>query len=113
MKLKTTLLGIACAIITPVVSPKPNHDRHDDDDDDRLGTITEYAGSASLSKKRAARHVSLWRERYLRPAAAPRSRKSRCALHEGRRARQGPLHTEGEDRILNRVEIDDIEIDDD
>jgi hypothetical protein len=117
MKLKTTLLGIACAIVTPVVFAQTETTTTTTTTTTTgSGTITEYApGSAFVVKEssgpvpyRYGQNVT-----YVTPSGATLTEEQvRTHVKVGAPVKVHYI-TEGENRILNRVEIDEIEIDDD
>jgi hypothetical protein len=115
MKLKTTLLGIACAIITPVVFAQTETTTVTTTTTGS-GTITEYApGSAFVVKETSGPVTYRYGENvtYItRGGATLTEEQVRTHMKVGAPVKVHYV-TEGEDRILNRVEIDDIEIDDD
>lgn len=117
MKLKTTLLGIACAIVTPVVFAQTETTTTTTTTTTTgTGTITEYSPGSAFIVKESSGPVSY---RYgERMTYVTRSGKALTDDEVRTRVKVGtPVNvhfsTEGDERILNRVEIDDIEIDDD
>lgn len=116
MKLKTTLLGIACAIITPVVFAQTETTTTTTTTTTGSGTITEYTpGSAFIVRETSGPVTYRYGENvtYVTRSGTPLTEEQvRTHVKVGAPVRV-QFATEGEDRILNRVEIDDIEIDDD
>jgi hypothetical protein len=108
MKLKSTLLGIACAIVTSVASAQITTTTS-------TGTITEYSPGSTFVIRETAGPVSY---RYGETIT--------YVTRTGRPLTEEQVHTyikvgapvnvhyitEGDERILNRVEVDEIEIDD-
>jgi hypothetical protein len=113
MKLKNTLLGIACAIVTPVVFAQTTTTITTTTG---TGTITEYAPGSTFVVTETSGPVTY---RYGESVTyVTRSGKTLTEEQVRTHVKVGiPVNvhfsTEGEDRILNRVEIDEIEIDDD
>ena len=111
MKLKNTLLGIACAIVTPVVFAQTVTTTTT-----TTGTITEYTPDSVFVIRESSGSVTY---RYGETVTyVTRSGKTLTEDQVRTHVKVGtPVNvhfsTEGEDRILNRVEIDDIEIEDD
>ncbi len=117
MKLKTTLLGIACAIVTPVVFAQTETTTTTTTTTTTgTGTITEYApGSAFIVKETSGPVTYRYGENVTyvtRGGAALTEEQVRTRVKVGAPVTVHYI-TEGENRILNRVEIDEIEIDDD
>ncbi|HEU4679318.1 MAG TPA: hypothetical protein VFS35_07340 [Terrimicrobiaceae bacterium] len=116
MKLKATLLGIACAIITPVVFAQTETTTTTTTTTTGSGTITEYSpGSAFIVRETSGPVTYRYGENvtYVTRSGAPLTEEQvRTHVKVGVPVRV-QYSTEGENRILNRVEIDDIEIDDD
>ncbi|HEY5814089.1 MAG TPA: hypothetical protein VIT23_15715 [Terrimicrobiaceae bacterium] len=116
MKLKTTLLGIVCALATPVVFAQSTTTTTTTTTTTGSGTITEYAPGASFVVKESSGPVSY---RYgERMTYITRSGKTLSEDDVRTRVKVGtPVNVyfdnDGDERILNRVEIDDIEVDDD
>jgi hypothetical protein len=114
MKLKTALLGITCAIVTPVVFAQETTTTTTVTTSS--GTLTEYAPGSAFVVKETSGPVSY---RYgEKTTYTTRSGQPLTDEQIKTRIKVGaPVNvhysTEGEDRIINRVEIDDIEIDDD
>jgi hypothetical protein len=115
MKLKTTLLGIACAIVTPVVFAQ-TETTTTVTTTTGTGTITEYTPSSAFVVRETSGPVTYrYGENvtYVTRSGAPLTEEQvRTHVKVGVPVRV-QYSTEGEDRILNRVEIDDIDIDDD
>jgi hypothetical protein len=115
MKIRTTLLGIVCAMATPVVFAQSTTTTTTTTTMGS-GTITEYTpGSAFVVRETAGPVTYRYGENVTyvtRSGAALTEEQVRTHVKVGAPVR---VHysTEGEDRILNRVEIDEIEIDDD
>ena len=117
MKLKTTLLGIACAIVTPVVLAQTETTTTTTTTTTTgSGTITEYTpGSAFVVKETAGPVTYRYGENvtYVTPSGVTLTEEQvRTHVKVGAPVKV-QYSTQGEDRILNRVEIDEIEIDDD
>jgi hypothetical protein len=116
MKIRTTLLGIACALATPAVFAQSTTTTTTTTTTGGSGTITEYApGSAFVVKESAGPVTYRYGENIsyvTRSGTALTEEQVRTHVKVGAPVRV-QYSTEGEDRILNRVEIDDIEIDDD
>ena len=116
MKLKSTLLGIACAIVTPVVFAQTETTTTTTTTTTSIGTITEYSPGTAFVVKETSGPVSY---RYGETITyVTRSGKTLTDDEVRTRVKVGipvSVHfsTQGEDRIINRVEIDDIEIDKD
>ena len=116
MKLKTALLGITCAIVTPVVFAQETTTTTTTTTTTGTGTITEYApGSAFVVKETSGPVSYRYGEKIIystRGGQALTDEEIKTRVKVG-----APVNvhysTEGEDRMINRVEIDDIEIDDD
>ena len=93
-----------------------HHDDDHDHNDGGSGTITEYTpGSAFMVKESAGPVTYRYGENITyvtRSGTALTEEQVRTHVKVGAPVRV-QYSTEGEDRILNRVEIDDIEIDDD
>jgi hypothetical protein len=115
MKIKTTLLGIVCAMATPVVFAQSTTTTTTTTTMGS-GTITEYTpGSAFIVKESAGPVTYRYGENVsyvTKSGTALTEEQVRTHVKVGAPVRV-QYSTEGEDRILNRVEIDDIEIDDD
>jgi hypothetical protein len=115
MKLRSTLLGIACAIITPVVLAQQTTTTTTTTTTSS-GTITEYApGSAFVVKETSGPVSYRYGEKVTyvtRGGQALTEDEVRTRVKVGTPVNVHYI-TEGEDRIIDRVEIDDIEIDDD
>jgi hypothetical protein len=113
MKLKTTLLAIACAIVTPGVFAQTTTTVTTTTGS---GTITEYVpGTSFVVRESAGPVIYRYGENvtYITRSGAPLTEEQvRTHVKVGAPVRV-QYSTEGEDRILNRVEIDDIEIEDD
>ena len=96
--------------------PKHHHDHHHHQLPHGSGTITEYApGSAFIVKESAGPVTYRYGENvtYVTRSGAPLTEEQvRTHVKVGAPVRV-QYSSEGENRILNRVEIDDIEIDDD
>ena len=96
--------------------PKHHHDHHHHHNYRGSGTITEYApGSAFIVKESAGPVTYRYGENvtYVTRSGAPLTEEQvRTHVKVGAPVRV-QYSSEGENRILNRVEIDDIEIDDD
>jgi hypothetical protein len=116
MKIRTTLLAIVCALASPVVFAQSTTTTTTTTTTMGSGTITEYApGSAFIVKESAGPVTYRYGENvtYVTRGGAPLTEEQvRTHVKVGAPVRV-QYSTEGEDRILNRVEIDDIEIDDD
>jgi hypothetical protein len=116
MKLKTTLLGIACAIVTPVVFAQTETTTTTTTTTTGSGTITEYTpGSAFVVKETSGPVTYRYGQNvtYVTPSGATLTEEQvRTHVKVGTPVRV-QYSTEGENRILNRIEIDEIEIDDD
>jgi hypothetical protein len=116
MKLKSTLLGIACAIVTPVVFAQTETTTTTTTTTTSSGTITEYSPGSTFIIKETSGPVSY---RYGETVTyVTRSGKTLTADEVRARVKVGiPVNvhfsTEGDDRIINRIEVDDIEIDKD
>jgi hypothetical protein len=117
MKLKTTFLGIACAIVTPVVFAQ-TETITTTTTTVGTGTIVEYTpGSAFVVRETSGPVTYRYGEgvTYItRSGTALTEEQVRTRVKVGAPVRVHYI-TEGEDRILNRVEIDDdeVEVDDD
>jgi hypothetical protein len=115
MKLKTTLLGIACAIVTPVVFAQTETTTTTTTTTTGSGTITQYTpGSAFVVTESSGPVMYRYGPTvtYVTRSGTPLTEEQvRTHVKVGAPVRVHYI-TEGEDRILNRVEIDDIEIDD-
>jgi hypothetical protein len=109
MKLKSTLLGIACAIVTPVVFAQ-TETTTTTTTTTSSGTITEYSPGSAFVVKETSGPVSY---RYgERITYVTRSGKTLTDDEVRTRVKVGiPVNvrfsTEGEDRIIDRIEIDD------
>jgi hypothetical protein len=109
MKLKSTLLGIACAIVTPVIFAQ-TETTTTTTTTTSSGTITEYSpGSAFIVKETSGPVSYRYGERI---TYVTRSGKSLTDDEVRTRVKVGiPVNvrfsTEGEDRIIDRIEIDD------
>ena len=116
MKIRTTLLGIVCALATPAVFAQSTTTTTTTTTTGGTGTITEYTpGSAFVVKETAGPVTYRYGENIsyvTRSGTALTEEQVRTHVKVGAPVRV-QYSTEGEDRILNRVEIDDIEIDDD
>jgi hypothetical protein len=116
MKLKMTLLGIACAILTPVVFAQTETTTTTTTVTTGAGTITEYApGSAFVVRETSGPVMYRYGENvtYVTRSGAPLTEEQvRTHVKVGVPVRV-QYSTEGDHRILNRIEIDDIDIDDD
>jgi hypothetical protein len=110
MKLKITLLGIACAIVTPVVFAQTETTTTTTTTTTGTGTITEYSpGSAFVVKESSGPVTYRYGER---TTYVTRSGKTLTDDEVRTRVKVGtPVNIhfskEGDERILNRVEIDD------
>jgi hypothetical protein len=115
MKLKSTLLGIACAIVAPVVFAQ-TETTTTTTTTTSSGTITEYSPGTTFVIKETSGPVTY---RYGDTVTyVTRSGKTLTADEVRTRVKVGiPVNVhysaEGEDRIINRVEVDDIEVDED
>jgi hypothetical protein len=109
MKLKSTLLGIACAIVTPVIFAQ-TETTTTTTTTTSSGTITEYSPGSAFVVKETSGPVSY---RYgERITYVTRSGKTLTDDEVRTRVKVGiPVNvrfsTEGEDRIIDRIEIDD------
>jgi ligand-binding SRPBCC domain-containing protein len=109
MKLKSTLLGIACAIVTPVVFAQ-TETTTTTTTTTSSGTITEYSPGSAFVVKETSGPVSY---RYgERITYVTRGGKTLTDDEVRTRVKVGiPVNvrfsTEGEDRIIDRIEIDD------
>jgi hypothetical protein len=109
MKLKSTLLGIACAIVTPVIFAQ-TETTTTTTTTTSSGTITEYSpGSAFIVKETSGPVSYRYGERI---TYVTRSGKTLTDDEVRTRVKVGiPVNvrfsTEGEDRIIDRIEIDD------
>ena len=109
MKLKSTLLGIACAIVTPVIFAQTKTTTTTTTTTSS-GTITEYSpGSAFIVKETSGPVSYRYGERI---TYVTRSGKTLTDDEVRTRVKVGiPVNvrfsTEGEDRIIDRIEIDD------
>jgi hypothetical protein len=117
MKIRNTLLGIVCAMATPVVfAQSTTTTTTTTTTTGGSGTITEYTpGSAFIVKESAGPVTYRYGENVTyvtRSGTALTEEQVRTHVKVGAPVRV-QYSTEGENRILNRVEIDDIEIDDD
>ena len=110
MKLKSTLLGIACAIVTPVVFAQTETTTTTTTTTTSSGTITEYSPGSAFVVKETSGPVSY---RYGETITyVTRSGKTLTDDEVRTRVKVGiPVNvrfsTEGEDRIIDRIEIDD------
>jgi hypothetical protein len=110
MKLKSTLLGIACAIVTPVVFAQTETTTTTTTTRTSTGTISEYSPGSAFVVKETSGPVSY---RYgERITYVTRSGKTLTDDEVRTRVKVGiPVNvrfsTEGEDRIINRIEIED------
>jgi hypothetical protein len=115
MKLKTTLLGIACAMITPVVFAQ-TETTTTVTTTTGTGTITEYTpGSAFVVRETSGPVMYRYGETVTyvtRGGAALTEEQVRTRVKVGAPVTVHYI-TDGDHRVLNRVEVDDIEIDDD
>ena len=120
MKLKSTLLGIACAIVTPVVFAQTETTTTTTTTTTGTGTITEYSPGSAFVVKETSGPVSY---RYGEKVTyVTRSGKALTDDEVRTRVKVGtPVNvmysTQGDDRIIDRVEIDDdgeveVEVDD-
>ena len=116
MKLKSTLLGIACAIVTSVAFAQTETTTTTTTVTTSTGTISEYAPGSAFVVKETSGPVSY---RYGETITyVTRSGKTLTDDEVRTNVKVGApvsvhFRTEGEDRIINRVEVDDeIEIDD-
>ncbi|HEY5706240.1 MAG TPA: hypothetical protein VIS96_11765 [Terrimicrobiaceae bacterium] len=111
MKLRSTLLGIACAIVTSFASAQTTTTTTIS-----TGTITEYSPGTTFVVKETTGAITY---RYGETVTyVTRSGQALTDEEVRTRVKVGmPVNvhfsTEGDERILNRVEIDEIEIDDD
>ena len=109
MKLKSTLLGIACAIVTPVIFAQ-TETTTTTTTTTSSGTITEYSpGSAFIVKETSGPVSYRYGERI---TYVTRSGKTLTDDEVRTRVKVGiPVNvrfsTEGDDRIIDRIEIDD------
>jgi hypothetical protein len=114
MKLKSTLLGIACAIVTSVVfaQTETTTTTTTTTTTRSSGTITEYSPGSTFVIKETSGPVTY---RYGETVTyVTRSGKTLTADEVRTRVKVGiPVNahfsTEGEDRIINRVEVEDID----
>jgi hypothetical protein len=110
MKLKSTLLGIACAIVTPVVFAQTETTTTTTTTRTSTGTISEYSPGSAFVVKETSGPVSY---RYGETITyVTRSGKTLTDDEVRTRVKVGiPVNvrfsTEGEDRIINRIEIED------
>jgi len=110
MKLKSTLLGIACAIVTSVVFAQTETTTTTTTTTTSSGTITEYSPGSAFVVKETSGPVSY---RYGETITyVTRSGKTLTDDEVRTRIKVGiPVNvqfsTEGEDRIIDRIEIDD------
>jgi hypothetical protein len=115
MKIRTTLLGIVCAMAAPVVFAQSTTTTTTTTTGGS-GTLTEYTpGSAFIVKESAGPVTYRYGENVTyvtKSGTALTEEQVRTHVKVGAPVRV-QYSSEGEDRILNRVEIDDIEIDDD
>ena len=120
MKLKSTLLGIACAIVTPVVFAQTETTTTTTTTTTSTGTITEYSPGSAFVVKETSGPVSY---RYGEKVTyVTRSGKALTDDEVRTRVKVGtPVNvmysTQGDDRIIDRIEIDDdgeveVEVDD-
>ena len=108
MKLKNTLLGIACAIVTSIVSAQMTTTTS-------TGTITEYSpGSTFVVTETSGPVIYRYGETitYVTRSGQPLSEEQVRTIKVGTPVNVHYV-TEGDARILNRVEVDEIEVDDD
>ena len=109
MKLKKTLLGIACAIVTPVVFAQ-TETTTTTTTRTSTGTITEYSPGSAFVVKETSGPVSY---RYGETITyVTRSGKTLTDDEVRTRVKVGipvkvQFSTEGEDRIIDRIKIDD------
>jgi hypothetical protein len=109
MKLKSTVLGIACAIVTSVVLAQ-TETTTTTTTTTGTGTITEYSPGSAFVVKETSGPVSY---RYGEKVTyVTRSGKTLTDDEVRTRVKVGipvsvQFSTEGKDRIINRVEIDD------
>ena len=115
MKIRNTLLSIACAIITPGLFAQQTTTTTTTTTTGS-GTITEYTpGSAFIVKETSGPVTYRYGENVTyvtKSGAALTEEQVRTHVKVGAPVRV-QYSSEGEDRIMNRIEIDDIEIDDD
>jgi hypothetical protein len=110
MKLKSTLLGIACAIVTSVVFAQTETTTTTTTTTTSSGTITEYSPGSAFVVKETSGPVSY---RYGETITyVTRSGKTLTDDEVRTRVKVGipvkvQFSTEGEDRIIDRIEIDD------
>jgi hypothetical protein len=110
MKLKNTLLGIACAIVTSIASAQMTTTTTTS-----TGTITEYSpGSTFVVKETTGPVTYRYGETitYVTRSGQPLSEEQVRTIKVGTPVNVHYV-TEGDARILNRVEVDEIEVDDD
>jgi hypothetical protein len=108
MKLKSTLLGIACAIVTSIASAQMTTVTSS-------GTITEYSPGSTFIIKETTGPVSYrYGETitYVTRSGQPLSEEQVRTIRVGTPVNVHYV-TEGDQRILNRVEVDEIEVDED
>ena len=111
MKLKSTLLGIACAIVSPVVFAQTETTTTTTTTTrTSTGTITEYSPGSAFVVKETSGPVSY---RYGETITyVTRSGKTLTDDEVRARVKVGipvnvQFNAEGEDRIINRIEIED------
>ena len=111
MKIRTTLLGIVCALASPVVFAQSTTTTTTTTTMGS-GTITEYTpGSAFVVKESAGPVTYRYGENVTyvtRGGAALTEEQVRTHVKVGSPVKV-QYSTEGENRILNRIEIDDID----
>ncbi len=110
MKLKSTLLGIACAIVTSVVFAQTETTTTTTTTTTSSGTITEYSPGSAFVVKETSGPVSYRCGETI--TYVTRSGKTLTDDEVRTRIKVGiPVNvqfsTEGEDRIIDRIEIDD------
>jgi hypothetical protein len=114
MKIRTTLLGIVCALATPAVFAQSTTTTTTTTTTAGSGTITEYApGSAFVVKESSGPVTYRYGENIsyvTRSGTALTEEQVRTHVKVGAPVRV-LYSTEGDNRILNRVEIDDIDDD--
>ena len=113
MKLKSTLLGIACAIVTSGVFAQTETTTTTTTTTTSTGTITEYSPGSTFVIKETSGPVSY---RYGEKITyVTRSGKTLTDDEVRTRVKIGApvsvqFSADGNDRIINRVEIDDEEV---
>jgi hypothetical protein len=115
MKFRSTLFGMACAIITPVVFAQ-TETTTTTTVTTSSGTLTEYAPGSTFVVRETSGPVSYRygdRITYVTRGGQPLTEEQvRTRVKVG-----APVNVhyiiEGEDRVIDRVEIDDIEIEED